>query len=108
MMQLQPPHEWEPGVEWLAAGLHGRNRWRLSPILSGMLFACGIRKVNSWLRAGAPTSTLRAAIISLCQWDARSGKHKNNGADARHEVVQATLGADRLAKTGVLLRQDDW
>ena len=52
MVQYQPPHEWEQWVEWLAAGLHGRNRWRLSQILLGMLFACGRRTVSSWLRAG--------------------------------------------------------
>jgi len=51
MVQYQPPQEWEQWVEWLAAGLHGRNRWRLSPILLGMLFASGRRTVSSWLRA---------------------------------------------------------
>ena len=51
MVEYQPPQEWEQWVNWLAAGLHGRNRWRLSPILLGMLFASGKRTVNSWLRA---------------------------------------------------------
>jgi hypothetical protein len=51
MVEYQPPQEWEQWVNWLAAGLHGRNRWRLSPILLGMLFASGRRTVSSWLRA---------------------------------------------------------
>src|SRR3990172_1861337 len=45
------PADWSDWVEWLAAGLHGRNRWRLAVVLSGMLFAQGRRTVTSWLRA---------------------------------------------------------
>jgi hypothetical protein len=51
MVQYQPPREWKHWVDWLAAGLHGRNRWRLSLILMGMLFAGGRRTVTTWLRA---------------------------------------------------------
>jgi len=40
--------EWS---EWLAAGLHARNRWRLPVLLAGILFAHGRRTVTSWLRA---------------------------------------------------------
>jgi hypothetical protein len=35
----------------LAAGLHGRNRWRLPVLLTGILFAHGRRTVTTWLRA---------------------------------------------------------
>ena len=35
----------------MAAGLHGRNRWRLPVLLMGMLFAGGRRTVTTWLRA---------------------------------------------------------
>jgi hypothetical protein len=35
----------------LASGLHGRNRWRLPVLLTGILFAVGRRTVSSWLRA---------------------------------------------------------
>jgi hypothetical protein len=38
-------------VEWLAAGLHGRCRWRLPILLGGILFATGRRTAASWLRA---------------------------------------------------------
>jgi hypothetical protein len=35
----------------LAAGLHGRSRWRLPVLLLGILFAHGRRTVTTWLRA---------------------------------------------------------
>jgi len=45
------PDEWAEWSEWLAAGLHARNRWRLPVLLVGILFAHGRRTVTSWLRA---------------------------------------------------------
>jgi hypothetical protein len=47
----QCPNEWKEWSEWLAAGLHARNRWRLPVLLMGILFAGGRRTVTSWLRA---------------------------------------------------------
>ncbi len=47
----QCPNEWSEWGEWLAAGLHARNRWRLPILLAGILFAHGRRTVTSWLRA---------------------------------------------------------
>jgi hypothetical protein len=47
----ESPEEWCEWTEWLAAGLHARNRWRLPVLLSGMLFARGRRTVTTWLRA---------------------------------------------------------
>lgn len=51
MVHYQPPQDWQQWVNWLAAELHGRNRWRLSLMFLGMLFARGRRTVTSWLRA---------------------------------------------------------
>jgi len=51
MACYQPPEDWQQWVQWLAAGLHGRSRWRLSLILLGMVFARGRRTVTTWLRA---------------------------------------------------------
>lgn len=51
MVHYQPPQDWQQWVEWLAAGLHGRNRWRLSLIFLGIVFARGRRTVTTWLRA---------------------------------------------------------
>jgi hypothetical protein len=51
MVLYQPPSDWRQWVDWLAAGLHGRNRWRLSLLVMGILFARGRRTVTTWLRA---------------------------------------------------------
>jgi hypothetical protein len=47
----QCPEDWSQWSEWLAAGLHARNRWRLPVLLVGILFAHGRRTVTTWLRA---------------------------------------------------------
>jgi hypothetical protein len=51
MACYQPPTDWQQWVDWLAAGLHGRSRWRLSLIVTGIVFAFGRRTVTTWLRA---------------------------------------------------------
>jgi len=48
MVRFNCPDEWFQWVDWLAAGLHGRHRWRLPIVLAG-----GRRTVASWLRAAA-------------------------------------------------------
>ncbi len=45
------PDQWSEWSEWLAVGLHARNRWRLPVLLVGILFASGRRTVTTWLRA---------------------------------------------------------
>jgi len=45
------PEDWADWSTWLAAGLHGANRWRLPILLVGMLLAGGRRTVTTWLRA---------------------------------------------------------
>lgn len=47
----QCPEDWSEWSQWLAAGLHARNRWRLPVLLMGILFAQGRRTVTTWLRA---------------------------------------------------------
>jgi DDE superfamily endonuclease len=47
----QCPSDWSEWSQWLAAGLHARNRWRLPVLLVGILFAQGRRTVTTWLRA---------------------------------------------------------
>ena len=47
----EAPDQWDEWSEWLAAGLHARNRWRLPLLFLGMLFANGRRTVTTWLRA---------------------------------------------------------
>lgn len=47
----QCPQQWSEWSDWLAAGLHARNRWRLPVLMTGMLLASGRRTVTTWLRA---------------------------------------------------------
>jgi hypothetical protein len=66
MVRYQPPKDWQQWVEWLAAGLHGRSRWRLSLILLGMVFARGRRTVTTWLRAvGRKSKELALRLFTL-------------------------------------------
>jgi len=60
MAAYRCPHEWSEWAEWLAVGLHGRCRWRLPVLLTGILFAVGRRTVASWLRAAGVTDDWKA------------------------------------------------
>jgi hypothetical protein len=51
MASYHAPQEWEDWSDWLAAGLHGRSRWRLAPLIMGLVFGGGRRVVAAWLRA---------------------------------------------------------
>lgn len=51
MVQYQTPDDWDQWVDQLAGALHARNRWRLSLLIMGIVFATGRRTVTSWLRA---------------------------------------------------------
>jgi len=53
------PNQWSEWIDWLGAGLHGRNRWRLPVLLVGILFAVGRRTVSSWLRAAGVSDDFR-------------------------------------------------
>jgi hypothetical protein len=53
------PDQWSEWSQWLAAGLHARNRWRLPVLLVGILFAQGRRTVTSWLRAAGVSDDFR-------------------------------------------------
>lgn len=47
----EPPGDWSEWVEFVSLGLHGRARWRLAVVMTGLLLAGGRRTVTSWLRA---------------------------------------------------------
>ena len=51
--------EWTECVEWLAAVLDGRSRWRLPLLMLGAVFAGGRRTVTTWLRAATPQRDYR-------------------------------------------------
>jgi hypothetical protein len=59
------PAEWEDWSNWLAAGLHGRSRWRLPVLLTGLLFAGGRRVVATWLRAAGVSDDYRTYYAFL-------------------------------------------
>lgn len=51
MAEYRTPADFDQWVDELAGALHARNRWRLSCLLVGIVFATGRRTVTSWLRA---------------------------------------------------------
>jgi hypothetical protein len=67
------PSEWSDWNEWLAAGLHARNRWRLSVLLTGLLFASGRRTVSSWLRAAGVSTDYQDYYYFLAPLGRKAG-----------------------------------
>ena len=59
----QRPEDWAEWSQWLAAGLHARNRWRLPVLLVGILFAQGRRTVTTWLRAAGVSHDLPRLLL---------------------------------------------
>ena len=59
------PNDFTEWSKWLAAGLHARNRWRLPVLLTGILFAVGLRHVASWLRAVGVSDDFQAYYYFL-------------------------------------------
>ena len=57
-------------------GLHGRSRWRLPLVLTGLLLARGRRTVSSWLRA----AQLQAAYTDYYYFNGSVGRKTNNVA----------------------------
>jgi hypothetical protein len=60
MAMQKCPTERSEWIAWLAAGLHGRCRWRLPILIYGILFARGRRTVASWLRAAGVGSDFQS------------------------------------------------
>jgi len=67
------PNEWSEWSQWLAAGLHARNRWRLPVLLVGMLFARGRRTVSTWLRAAGVSDDFRCYYYFLAPLGRKAG-----------------------------------
>jgi hypothetical protein len=53
--EWKPPEDWDEWAQWLSLALHGRHRWRLVPVLIGMLLGHGRKTVSAWLRAAGVT-----------------------------------------------------
>jgi len=69
----QCPSEWAEWGEWLAAGLHAHNRWRLPVLLTGILFAVGLRTVTSWLRAAGVSADFQGYYYFLAPLGRKAG-----------------------------------
>lgn len=57
--------EWNHWISELSKPLHGRNRWRLQNVITGILFASGRHTVTSWWRAIAVGSRFRSYYYFL-------------------------------------------
>ncbi len=90
------PEQWSEWSEWLAAGLHARNRWRLPVLLVGMLFAGGRRTVTTWLRAAGVSDDFQDYYYFL----AALGRKSESVATQLLALVLRTLAAARAAAVG--------
>lgn len=101
---LPCPDELAEWADWLAAGLHGRNRWRLVFVLGGIMFATGRRTVTAWLRAAGVCDDYKAYYYFL-------GSVGRNAQDISRRLLWRMLKrADELLEPGenrVLLAIDD-
>jgi hypothetical protein len=89
----QCPEDWSEWSTWLAAGLHGRNRWRFPVLLVGILFAHGRRTVTTWLRAAGVSPDYQDYYYFL----AALGRKTKTVATALTLLLLRTLPlADRL------------
>jgi hypothetical protein len=89
----QCPEDWSEWSQWLAAGLHARNRWRLPVLLVGILFAHGRRTVTTWLRAAGVSADYQDYYYFL----AALGRKTNSVATRLAVLVLETLPLpDRL------------
>lgn len=99
MASYHAPADWEDWSNWLAAGLHGRSRWRLPVLLTGLLFAGGRRVVASWLRAAGVSDDYRAYYAFLQsvgrQWRGLGGRVLGLVAErALRDLPRILLGLD--------------
>jgi hypothetical protein len=69
----EAPAEWSEWSEYLAAGLHATNRWRLPVLLVGILFARGRRTVTTWLRAAGVSDDYQDYYYFLAALGRKSG-----------------------------------
>ena len=92
----QCPEDWAEWSQWLAAGLHARNRWRLPVLLVGILFAHGRRTVTTWLRAAGVSDDFQDYYYFL----AALGRKTKSVATQLLVLVLADLAAARSAAGG--------
>ncbi len=89
----QCPEDWAEWSQWLATGLHGRNRWRLPVLLVGILFAHGRRTVTTWLRAAGVSDDYQGYFYFLA---ALGGKTKSVATQLLVLVLRTLPLPDRI------------
>jgi hypothetical protein len=89
----QCPEDWAEWSQWLAAGLHARNRWRLPVLLVGILFAHGRRTVTTWLRAAGVSDDYQGYFYFLA---ALGGKTKSVATQLLVLVLRTLPLPDRI------------
>ncbi len=87
----QCPEQWSEWSEWLAAGLHARNRWRLPVLLIGVLFASGRRTVTTWLRAAGVSADFQDYYYALAALG-----HKTESVGNQLGAQDALCGLDQF------------
>jgi hypothetical protein len=93
MASYQAPADWEEWSHWLAAGWHGRSRWRLPVLLTGLLFA-GV--VASWLRAAGVSDDYRAYYALLPDAGIAVSRYCERGDSNPHALRHQILSLARL------------
>ncbi len=83
----RPPEDWAEWVTWLQIGLHGRSRWRLPLVLTGLLMARGRRTVSSWLRA----AQLQADYIDYYYFNGSVGRKSKEVATRLFQLLLSHL-----------------
>jgi len=80
------PEQWSEWSDWLAAGLHARNRWRLPVLMTGILFANGRRTVTTWLRATGVNNDYQDYLLLpfQCGTQQQIGRHAIDSIGAPH------------------------
>jgi hypothetical protein len=87
------PAEFIPWIACLASTLHARLAWRLTPLLTGLLFARGRRTAASWLRAAGIGRDFPAYYYFL----GRLGRYSRTIAGALLRLLLGSVASgDRL------------
>ena len=89
----ESPEDFDQWSQWLAAGLHARNRWRLPVLVVGILFAHGRRTVTTWLRAAGVSDDFQDYFYFLA---ALGRKTKSVATQLLVLVLQTLPLPDRL------------
>ena len=87
-----PPEDWSEWVMWLQMGLHGRSRWRLPLVLTGLLLATGTPHRQQL----APRRSVASRLHRLLLLQRQCGTQDQ---PVGHPAVFSSVGAPSSART---------